>query len=402
MESMGLGAVALYAATNGAMAKDDAAPRPFRIAVPDEAIADLKARLANTRWTDAVTGAGWSYGADLAFMKELAAYWRDGFDWRAQETRLNAFPQFLANVDGHDIHYIHVRGTGPKPLPLILSHGWPSSIAEFRKVIPLLTDPASHGGRAEDAFDVVAPSLPGYGFSARPTEPGMNSPRITALFARLMVETLGYDRFLAHGGDIGGGITNRLGRKYPAHVVAIHSMQPPFPFDRNAPHLSDAERAWFDLVDRWEADEGAYGLQQRTRPQTLAFGLNDSPVGLAAWIVEKWRAWSDCGGDVLRSFTMDELLTNVSIYWFTQTIGSSVRLYYESAHFQEPGAQDRIEVPARLFLTREEVELCPPEYAARGYAKLSYATAPKGGHFMAAEQPDVLAEDIRAYFRQFR
>ncbi|MDE2181495.1 MAG: alpha/beta fold hydrolase [Alphaproteobacteria bacterium] len=397
---MGLGAVALYAATNGALAKAQDI-RPFRIQVGDDALSDLAIRLRKTRWIDALKDAEWAYGADLRFMRDLVAYWRDRFDWRAEEERLNAFPQFIADVEGHDIHFIHVKGNGPDPLPLLLTHGWPSSVAEFAKIIPLLTDPAAHGGRAEDAFDIVAPSLPGYGFSARPAQSGMTSERITALLAALM-DMLGYRRFAAHGGDIGGGITNRLGRRCSDRVVAIHSMQPALVADRTAPDLSDAERAWLDLVDRWELDEGAYGHQQRTRPQTLAFGLNDSPAGLAAWIIEKWRAWSDCGGDVLSRFTVDELLTNVSIYWFTQTIGSSMRLYYESAHCREADAKDRIEVPARLFLTREAVELCPPEYAARGYADLSYGTAAKGGHFLAAEQPELLAEDIGEYFRRFR
>jgi microsomal epoxide hydrolase len=293
-----------------------------------------------------------------------------------------------------------MQGKGPHPLPLIVTHGWPSSVAEFGKIIPLLTDPGNHGGRAEDSFDVVAPSLPGFGFSSHPKQSGMSSRAVTQLWAKLMRDVLGYERFFAHGGDIGGGITNRLGRWKEA--TAIHTMvAAPVAKTDKAP-LSAAERSWLAVVDKWENDEGAYGHQQRTRPQTLAYGLNDSPAGLAAWIVEKWRSWSDCGGDVLSRFTMDELLTNISIYWFTETIGSSVRMYYESAHDTDPHNEAKIEVPARIFLTREEVDLAPPEYAARSYTDFSYGVAERGGHFLAAEEPELLADDIRTWFRRFR
>jgi len=374
---------------------------PFRVFVPEAALADLKNRLTHTRWPDAVEDAGWRYGTDVDFLKALAVHWRDRFDWPAAEARLNAFPQFTADVEGHAIHFLHVKGKGPNPLPLVITHGWPSSVAEFQKIIPLLTDPANHGARAEDSFDVIAPSLPGFGFSARPTQSGMTSAAVTRLWAKLMTDVLGYKRFFAHGGDIGGGITNRLGRLYGDRVAAIHTMVAAPVADTSVPPLTDAEKAWLKLNDEWEADEGAYGHQQRTRPETLGYGLNDSPAGLAAWIVEKWRSWSDCNGDVLSRFTMDELLTNISIYWFTQTITSSMRMYFESAHAKanEPA---KIETPARVFLTREKVEQAPPDYVARTYTNFSYALAPRGGHFMAAEEPALLAADIRAWFRRFR
>lgn len=378
------------------------AATPFKVAVPDADLADLKARLARTRWPDAVEGAGWRYGTDLDFLKSLVTHWRDRFDWRAAEARLNAFPQFTAEVDGHRLHFLHVKGKGPRPLPLVITHGWPSSVAEFEKIIPLLTDPATHGGRAEDSFDVIAPSLPGFGFSARPTRPGMTSTAATHLWPKLMTDVLGYKRFVAHGGDIGGGITNRLGRLYGDNVAAIHTMVAAPVADPSTPPLTEAEKSWLKIVAAWEADEGGYQLQQRTRPETLGYGLNNSPAGLAAWIVEKWRSWSDCGGDVLSRFTMDELLTNISIYWFTETIASSVRMYFESAHAHEPKSPSKIAVPARIFLTREEVERCPPEYAARSYTNFSYGLAPSGGHFMAAEEPALLAEDLRDWFRRFR
>lgn len=376
---------------------------PFRISVSDTQVADLKSRLANTRWPDEIAGSGWSYGVSLAQMKELIVYWRDRFDWRAQERRLNEFPQFTARIDDLDIHFIHVRGKGPSPKPLILTHGWPSSIAEFTKIIPLLSDPAANGGDPADAFDVIVPSMPGYGFSSRPTKPGGTSLSVAHIWAKLMRE-LGYDRFFAQGGDIGAGVTNALGRLYGDRTTAIHSLASPYPFptDETDPTLTDAERTYLALVKKWEWDEDAYGHLQRTKPQTLAVGLNDSPAGLATWIVEKWRSWSDCNGDVETRFTKDELLTNVGIYWFTQTIGSSVRMYYESAHSNRPKPTSKIETPARLFLTREEVDLCPPEFAARSYADLSYAVAATGGHFLAAEEPALLADDIRTFFRKFR
>jgi len=373
---------------------------PFKIEIPNAALADLKGRLERTRWPDTVEGASWHYGTDFEFLKTLVAYWRERFDWRAAEARLNQIPQFLANLNGLDIHFIHAKGKGPNPLPLVITHGWPSSIAEFMKIIPLLTDPANHGGRAEDAFDVVAPSLPGFGFSAHPKRSGMSSRAVTRLWTKLLKSVLGHERFFAHGGDIGGGITNRLGRWNEA--TAIHTMVAAPVANTDSPPLSDPEKSWLALVEEWEHDEGAYGHQQRTRPQTLAYGLNDSPVGLAAWIIEKWRSWSDCGGDVLSRFTMDELLTNISIYWFTKTIGPSVRMYYESAHDVNPEDMAKIDAPARIFLTREEVDLCPPEYVARSYTDYSYGIAERGGHFLAAEEPELLADDIRRWFRRFR
>ncbi|HEX7325660.1 MAG TPA: epoxide hydrolase [Rhodanobacteraceae bacterium] len=373
---------------------------PFRIAVPDAALDDLHARLAATRWAALLPDADWRYGADPVYLRALCAYWRDGFDWRAREAALNAFPQYLASIDGLDIHFIHARGKGPDPLPLIVTHGWPSTFAEFTKLIPLLTDPVAYGGRAEDSFDVVAPSLPGYGFSGMPQRPGTTSRGIARLWLALM-HSLGYDAFVAHGGDIGAGVTNHLGRIGGGHVRAIHVMAAPYDVDRESPSLSDAEREYVDVLEAWEREEGAYEHQQRTRPHTLSLALNDSPAGLAAWIIEKWRSWSDCGGDVESSFSKDELLTNVSIYWLGATIGSSAQIYYDSAHAGLP-RPPRIGIPARLFLSRETVNRCPREWAARSYANPSYGLAPAGGHFMSAERPDLLAADLRDWFRRFR
>jgi len=377
-------------------------PVPFRIRVPDADLADLRERLARTRWADSPPRPGWDYGADPDVMRALAARWQRGFDWRAREARLNRFPQFVVEVDDQKIHFVHVRGKGPSPRPLIITHGWPSSFAEFEAIIPLLTDPGAHGGDPADAFDVVAPSLPGFGFSSSPAKPGLASAAVADLWAALMADRLGYGRFFAHGGDIGAGVTTRLGRRHPDKTIAIHTMAVPPLYGRETPDLTEAERAWLDVIDRWEREEGAYEHLQRTRPQTLAYGLEDSPVGLAAWIVEKWRNWSDCGGDVLSKFSADDLLTTVSIYWFTRTIAPSIRMYWESAHLKEAGLLEKVRVPARVFLTREEVNLCPESYAARVYADLSYGLAPRGGHFMAGEEPELLAADLRSYFRRFR
>ncbi|MEX0644686.1 MAG: epoxide hydrolase family protein [Parvularculaceae bacterium] len=377
--------------------------RPFAIDIAEEKLADLKERLARARFPDAIEE-GWRHGADLSYMREIAAYWREAYDWRKTERALNALPNFMARIDGLDIHFIHVKGRGPNPAPIVLTHGWPSSIAEFQKIIPLLADPAAHGGDARDAFDVVVPSMPGYGFSDRPKEPGVTATVVAGMWRRLMTEELGYAKFAAHGGDIGARVTNALGLVHADKVIGIHSMATPALNEARLGTLTEAEKAFLAYEKEWMIEEGAYSRQQRTRPQTLAFGLNDSPIGLAAWIIEKWRAWSDCGGDVESRFSKDELLTQASIYWLTETIGSSVRMYFE--HARSPTDKEwpdrRIEIPARLFLTTEKVDLCPEEWARRIYADLSYGRAPRGGHFLAAEEPALLADDIRAFFRQFR
>lgn len=377
------------------------APQPFEIRIRDEDLADLKLRLERTRWPDEVDNADWRYGANLGFMQALTDHWRDRFDWRAQETRLNAYPQFRAEIDGVGIHFVHLKGRGPNPLPIVLTHGWPSSFAELLPLAERLADPASHGGDAADAFDVVVPSMPGYGFSDRPTKPGMTADVVAGLWVKLMTEVLGYERFVAHGGDIGARVTNRLGRSHGDHVAAIHAMAiPKAPVER-VTNPTPEEQAWLRVGADWEREEGAYSHQQRTRPQTLAVGLNDSPAGLAAWIVEKWRAWSDCDGDVERCFSKDQLLTQVAIYWFTQTAASSVRMYREHA-VATPWEPGLIETPARLFLTTEPVDLAPKSWAERLYANLSYGRAERGGHFLAGEEPDLLAADIRGWFSRFR
>ncbi|MFP5260379.1 MAG: epoxide hydrolase family protein [Blastocatellia bacterium] len=378
--------------------------RRFTVRLPEEVLEDLRDRLARTRWPDQLAGTGWAYGSDLDYLKELTHYWRDGFDWRKQEQAINAFLNYRATVDGAGIHFIHERGKGPDPLPLLITHGWPSSFVEMLKIIPMLTDPANHGGRPEDSFDVVVPSMPGYGFSDRPDRPGMNVGRISGLFAKLMSQGLGYSRFAARGGDIGSSVSTILALDYPDRLIGIHLTDVFSPFiGEGSRELTEAERAFLDEERRWERDEGAYADIQATKPQTLSYGLNDSPAGLAAWVVEKFRGWSDCGGDVERCFSKDELLTNLTIYWATQTINSSVRLYYESRHNPrriEPG--ERVHAPSAIALFPKDLSRPPREWAERLYNVQRWTLMPRGGHFAALEQPGLLVEDMREFFRTLR
>lgn len=374
--------------------------KPFRIDVPDSVLTDLSRRLAETRWPDSVDGAGWDYGTDLGYAKELAAYWRDEFDWRAQESVLNTFPQFRAEIDGLGIHFIHVKGKGPNPMPLVITHGWPSSFYEMHKVVGPLSDPAAHGGDPADAFDVVVPSLPGYGFSDRPHERGLNTSRIADLWERLMVEELGYERFGAQGGDWGAAVTTGLAVQHPERMIGVHLNMLAPPIDEAT--LTPEQRTWWEEVKAYRAKEWGYVQLQATKPQTLSFGLNDSPAGLAAWIVEKWRRWSDCGGDVESVYTKDELLTNISIYWVTDTIGSSVRLYYESfGTAPVPPVYPRVEVPTGVAafneVNRPPRELCEPYYDIRRFTVMD-----RGGHFPAMENPEGLVDEVRAFFRPLR
>ena len=303
--------------------------RPFEIAIEQSVLDDLKERLDRTRWPDEIPGSQWDYGSNLGYMKELVDYWRSDFDWRAQEKKLNGFHHFKSEIEGLDIHFIHERGVGPSPMPLVITHGWPSTFFEMTKIIPLLTNPAGHGGDPADAFDVVAPSLPGFGFSDASHEPGMQVQKVADLWAKLMTENLGYPRFSAQGGDIGAGVTARLGYAHHDKMYGVHltSVTRPTPYTGPGSRpLTEAEDALVTQRDRWFMAEGGYNHIQGTKPQTLSYGLNDSPAGLAAWIIEKYRTWSDCHGDIESRYTKDELLTIVTIYWVTNTIGSSVRM----------------------------------------------------------------------------
>lgn len=379
-------------------------PRPFRVEVPEATLADLRERLARVRWPDQAPGAEWAFGTSLAYMQELVAYWKDRFDWRAQEAQLNAFRQFTVPVAGIDLHFIHEEGRGPRPLPLLISHGWPGSVWEFHKIIPMLTDPARFGGDPADAFTVIAPSLPGYGFSYAPGQPRFGIVEMADALASLMTDALGYRRWAAQGGDWGGFITSRLGAAYPERLVGIHvnllslrrDIKPP-------PNPSPEEKTYLDDLARFQREETGYQWIQGTRPQTLAFGLSDSPAGLAAWIVEKFRRWSDCDGQVERRFTKDELLTNVMIYWVTGAINASFWPYYARFHSPWPIADgQRIEVPCAYAAFPKEIVRPPRAWAERMYNIRRWTVMPAGGHFAAMEEPVALAEDLRAFFREYR
>jgi pimeloyl-ACP methyl ester carboxylesterase len=375
----------------------------FEVSVTQEALADLRGRLARTRYPDEVSEAGWDYGTNLAYMRELVDYWRDGFDWRAQEKAINRLDHFRAEIEGFGIHFIHERGKGPDPMPLVLTHGWPDSFFRFHKLVPMLTDPARYGGDPADSFDVVVPSLPGYGFSDRPSR-GFTNERTADLFAKLMSEQLGYRRFGAHGGDVGSGVTERLASAHADLLVGIHLTNVPYLHLLTIPQdeLSEAERDYLEAGRKWQMEEGAYAMIQGTKPQTLAYGLNDSPAGLAAWIVEKFRSWSDCDGDVERRFTKDELLTNVMIYWVTETINSSFGVYYETRHNPPEHVGEHIRVPTGVAIFPEDPVPAPREYAERFFDVQRWTEMTLGGHFAAMEEPELLAEDLRAFFRPLR
>jgi pimeloyl-ACP methyl ester carboxylesterase len=378
----------------------------FQISIPQKILDDLRERLERTRWPDEVQDAEWRYGANLEYMKDLANYWLTKFDWRAQEQWINSFANYQAEVDELRVHFIHERGKGPNPIPILITHGWPSSFVEMLKLVPLLTDPANHGGDASESFNVIVPSVPGYGFSERPLQAGMTRWRVADLWVKLMAG-LGYQRFGLQANDIGAVISGWLSFDHPEHVIGFQTMMPTFPppsFDEAESPMTEVEKSFAATVRAWDEDEGGYDAIQTTRPQTLAYGLNDSPVGLMAWIVEKWRAWTDPEGDVEKYFSKDELLTNVMIYWLTETANSSIRSYYERAHdTRSLKSDDKIRVPTGVALSLEAVQRAPRAWVNRRYADIRRWTEfSSGGHFLAAEDPEMLAVEIRAFFRQFR
>ena len=373
---------------------------PFKIHVADQVLRDLKQRLAHTRFPDQV-GAAWEYGTDAAYLKELVGYWRDKFDWRAQERKLNQLPQFMTKIEGLDVHFVHVKSKQPGALPLIITHGWPGSFFEFTKIIGPLTDPVKYGGRAEDSFDVVAMSIPGYGFSEKPHEPGMNPARVAAIEAKLMAR-LGYAKYGVQGGDWGAIIGRQLAIADATHIVGLHLNM----CTANAPRdAKDPNEGVLPAeLDRMKARQATFdvGYQaiQGNRPQTLGYGLNDSPAGLAGWIVEKFRDWCDCGGDVEKRFSKDELLTNIMIYWVTETATSSARLYYESRHV--PSSTAKVTVPTACAIFPKDVFLPPRRWIESQVNLKRYTEMPEGGHFAALEQPELLIADVRSFFHDLR
>jgi len=377
-----------------------AAIRPYTIAVPDAVLTDLKDRLARTRWPSEIPGTGWDYGTNLSYMKELVDYWRTRFNWREQERRLNALPQFITTIDGLDIHFVHQRSSHATAMPLVLIHGWPGSVVEFTKVIGPLTEPTKFGGTAADAFHVVALSLPGYGFSGKPQARAWSNKKIAAVIAQLMAR-LGYTRYAAQGGDWGGIILRQLGLTDPQHLIGLHSnlciAGPPPGANPNDGVPADEMKMVEAVRARLVTEQGYSGIQG-TKPMTLGFGLNDSPAGLAAWIVEKFRTWSDSNGAVETKFTKDELLTNITIYWATETGPSSVRLYYENR--TDAQLTGRVEVPfACARFPKELFGVVPRTWIEAQYKVEQFTDMPRGGHFAALEEPQLLVDDMRKFFR---
>lgn len=368
--------------------------QPFQINVSQSVLDDLRKRLARTRWPGEVEGVGWDYGTNVGYMKELADYWQHKYDWRKHEAELNQFAHFKADVEGVKIHFIHERGKGPHATPLLLTHGWPDSFYRFHKIIPMLTDPEKYGGKPEDSFDVIVPSIPGFGFSDRVP---MSDGEIADLWVKLMRDVLGYTQFTAGGGDVGSIVTKSLAFKYPEAVLAIHLTDVGYPTGQeDFSTMSQPELEFAGFIQNWWMQNGGYAMLQMTKPQTLAYGLNDSPVVWAAWAM---TLLGDEGGSAKPSKNQDELLTNLTIYWVTQTIASSLRSYNSSAQSEsamKPG--DRVEVPTAVARCVLDAPL-PREWAARNVNLQHYSEIP-GGHFAAWEEPEAFVQDVRESFRQ--
>ena len=379
-------------------------PEPFVIAVEQADLDELSRRLRATRWPDAAPGSGWAYGTDLEYLQDLCRYWADDFDWRRAEARLNTYPQFLTEVDGERLHYLHAPSPHPGAVPLLLTHGWPGSVVEFLHVLGPLVDPPAYGGDAADAFTVVCPSLPGYAWSGPTRQPGWDIRRVAGALATLMAE-LGYERYAAQGGDWGGIATAHLGVIDADHLLGIHlnMANAPRPPDSADEVLNRHEQADLDEMRAFRADGTGYQAIQGTRPQTLAYGLTDSPAGLAAWIVEKFRAWSDCGGDIESVFDRDDLLANLTTYWVTGTAGSAARLYYETFRSGQPVMPtERVRIPTAVARFPREIYRPPRHWVEAAFDLRRWTVMPRGGHFAALEQPDLLVTDIRAFFRDLR
>ncbi len=378
-------------------------PKPFRLEVPDSAIADLKTRLALTRFPDAAPGGPWAFGASVDYMRDLVGYWKDKFDWRTQEAALNAFPQFKVPLHDIDVHYLHVPGKGPNPYPLLLLHGWPGSVFEFLDIIPRLTDPAKFGGDAKDSFTVIAPSLPGYGLSFKPGQKRFILQDITACVHDLMTQALGVKKFAVQGGDWGAGIASLLGHSYPNSLCGIH-INLMFAGRDPAATPTPEEARFGEELAVWLKEETGYQQIQGTKPQTLAFGLTNSPAGLAAWIAEKFRSWTDCDGVPETAVTRDRMLADIALYWFTGAIGSSFWPYYGRLHTPWPvSPKNPITVPTGYAAFPKEILRPPRSIAQKAYTDIRrWTEMKKGGHFAAMEQPEALAHEIREFFRPLR
>ena len=386
----------------------EATVTPFKIAISDAQLTDLQSRLTRTRLPDQIDGSSWEYGTDKAVLADLLAYWRDDYDWRAQEAALNRFDQSLVQVDGRALHTIHQRSTNPEAIPLLLVHGWPGSIAEFHKLIGPLTDPEAHGGNAKDSYHVIAPSLPGFAFSEAPSIPGYGSERIALVLAELM-QTLGYERYAIAGGDWGAVINSHHANHFPERLIGLHSnmiLAAPPADEAQRLQVSDAEAALREARIAYMQGELAYQQIQGSKPQSLGYGLNDSPAGLAAWILEKFHGWTDmpqgADGDVWARFSKDEILTNISLYWFTESITSSMRIYYENRTTPQSKPTGYIDVPTGVALFPAEIYITPRAWAEAAYDIRHWTQLERGGHFAALEQTETYLEELNAFFGPLR
>jgi pimeloyl-ACP methyl ester carboxylesterase len=385
--------------------------RPFRLQIPEPELVDLRQRLERARWPGELAGVGWAYGVPLGYLQELVRYWRREYDWRAAEARLNEWSQFTTTIDGANVHFAHIRSPEPEATPLLLTHGWPGSIVEFTKVVGPLSDPRAHGGDAADAFHLVVPSIPGFGLSGPTRERGWEVRRVAAAFAKLMAR-LGYERYGAHGGDWGWAISRELGRTHPERVIGVHltlisAYATSEPSADELSGLSDAERqrtlASWERTRRWQREGEGYAVLQSTRPQTLAYALTDSPVGQLAWMVEKFKEWTDSQERPEDAVDRDQLLTNVMLYWLTRTAGSSARIYYERAHANHASATlERSTTPTAVAVFPHENFLPLRRVAEQTDNIVRWSEFDRGGHFAAMEEPDLLVEDVRTFFRQLR
>ena len=372
--------------------------RPFTIDVADSVLDDLRTRLRHTRWPDREVVDDWSQGVPLAYLQEVVAYWAERYDWRRRERALNRFDQFVTEIDGLDIHFVHQRSHHPDAVPLLVTHGWPGSIVEFHKVIEPLVDPVAFGGDAADAFHVIAPSLPGFAFSGKPTEPGWGVERIGGAWTQLMAR-LGYDRYLAQGGDWGSAVTSQVGAQDPDHCAAIHLTLAMSARPRGEP-TEPAELHAIERLKHYMEWDSGYSTQQRTRPQTVGYGLADSPAGQLAWILEKFWAWTDCDGHPEHALSRDEMLDNVMLYWVTDSAASSARIYWQSF-----GRANRpvVEVPTGFAVYPKEIVPPVRSWVGELYPNVTHwAEHPKGGHFAAFEVPDIFVADLREWARPFR
>ena len=382
---------------------------PFTISISPYVIEDLRERLGRARWPDEIEDSGWQYGANLEYLKNLCTHWGHGFDWKEQEDLLNNFHNYRTTIDGFGLHFIHERGmggdhehgengdSGKGNIPILLLHGWPDSFVRFLKLIPLLTAGRQNG----QSFDVVVPSIPGFGFSDKPAKPGTGVNRIAELFAGLM-KKLGYKKYLVHGGDWGSSIAEALAIAFPDRVLGLHLTDVPFKhgMQPDQKDLTEAEKKYFQEGRQWQMQDGAYGMLQCTKPQTLAYAINDSPIGLAAWIIEKFYSWTDHPGNLEDIYTRNELLVNLTVYWVTQTAPSSFRLYYEAMHNPEKQAKGKLKTPTAICIAPKDMVNAPREFAERFFTIRQWTQLPEGGHFLAMEKPSMLAADLFRFTEQ--